>query len=248
MGLGPRETRRRRPDPGDHPGRPAPGQLRGSGRRLRQERRGPRRHAGRRLRLRRGGTVTPLAQAGNPRPRLFRLTQDQAVINRMGFNNEGLEPSPTACRQARRPPRRRRRGQYRGQQGRRRPDRGLRHRPDPPVGPVGLFHRQHLLAQHAGPARPADQGGAGGAAGPHRRNARPAEGGSAGRLSDLPEGRPRPGGRRGRGHRRDRGRKRPGRDHRQQHHDRPARDAEVAARARAAACPARRCWSRRRRC
>ena len=38
------------------------------------------------------GTVTPLAQAGNPRPRLFRLTQDQAVINRMGFNNEGLEP------------------------------------------------------------------------------------------------------------------------------------------------------------
>ncbi|TCS18027.1 quinone-dependent dihydroorotate dehydrogenase [Caulobacter sp. BK020] len=38
------------------------------------------------------GTVTPLAQAGNPRPRLFRLTQDQAVINRMGFNNAGLEP------------------------------------------------------------------------------------------------------------------------------------------------------------
>jgi dihydroorotate dehydrogenase len=37
------------------------------------------------------GTVTPLAQAGNPRPRLFRLTEDQAVINRMGFNNEGLE-------------------------------------------------------------------------------------------------------------------------------------------------------------
>ncbi len=37
------------------------------------------------------GTVTPLAQAGNPRPRLFRLSQDQAVINRMGFNNQGLE-------------------------------------------------------------------------------------------------------------------------------------------------------------
>lgn len=37
------------------------------------------------------GTVTPLPQAGNPRPRLFRLTPDQAVINRMGFNNEGLE-------------------------------------------------------------------------------------------------------------------------------------------------------------
>ncbi len=35
------------------------------------------------------GTVTPLAQAGNPKPRLFRLSEDQAVINRMGFNNEG---------------------------------------------------------------------------------------------------------------------------------------------------------------
>jgi dihydroorotate dehydrogenase len=37
------------------------------------------------------GTVTPEPQAGNPRPRLFRLTEDRAVINRMGFNNEGLE-------------------------------------------------------------------------------------------------------------------------------------------------------------
>ncbi|RST87084.1 quinone-dependent dihydroorotate dehydrogenase [Aquibium carbonis] len=35
------------------------------------------------------GTVTPRPQAGNPRPRIFRLTQDQAVINRLGFNNEG---------------------------------------------------------------------------------------------------------------------------------------------------------------
>jgi dihydroorotate dehydrogenase len=37
------------------------------------------------------GTVTPKPQAGNPRPRLFRLTEDRAVINRMGFNNEGVE-------------------------------------------------------------------------------------------------------------------------------------------------------------
>lgn len=37
------------------------------------------------------GTVTPLPQAGNPKPRLFRLWQDRAVINRMGFNNQGLE-------------------------------------------------------------------------------------------------------------------------------------------------------------
>ncbi|WP_106640497.1 quinone-dependent dihydroorotate dehydrogenase [Allosphingosinicella vermicomposti] len=35
------------------------------------------------------GTLTPRAQAGNPRPRLFRLVEDQAVINRMGFNNDG---------------------------------------------------------------------------------------------------------------------------------------------------------------
>ena len=35
------------------------------------------------------GTVTPLPQAGNPRPRLFRLPADEAVINRMGFNNDG---------------------------------------------------------------------------------------------------------------------------------------------------------------
>lgn len=37
------------------------------------------------------GTVTPQAQAGNPRPRLFRLTEDRAVINRLGFNNRGQE-------------------------------------------------------------------------------------------------------------------------------------------------------------
>ena len=37
------------------------------------------------------GTVTPLAQTGNPKPRMFRLPQAQALINRLGFNNEGLE-------------------------------------------------------------------------------------------------------------------------------------------------------------
>src|SRR6185312_801068 len=37
------------------------------------------------------GTVTPLPQTGNPRPRLFRLPEDGAVINRMGFNNRGME-------------------------------------------------------------------------------------------------------------------------------------------------------------
>ena len=46
------------------------------------------------------GSVTPRPQAGNPRPRLFRLPADQAVINRMGFNNDGL--AAVAARVARR--------------------------------------------------------------------------------------------------------------------------------------------------
>src|SRR3990167_1968117 len=37
------------------------------------------------------GTVTPLPQPGNPRPRLFRLPQAQGIINRMGFNNDGVD-------------------------------------------------------------------------------------------------------------------------------------------------------------
>lgn len=59
------------------------------------------------------GTVTPLPQEGNARPRLFRLPEDKALINRMGFNNEGLhviasrlkqwkeDHSPTSGKQAR---------------------------------------------------------------------------------------------------------------------------------------------------
>lgn len=47
------------------------------------------------------GAVTPRPQPGNPRPRLFRLTQDRAVINRFGFNNEGMEAARD--RLARRP-------------------------------------------------------------------------------------------------------------------------------------------------
>ncbi len=37
------------------------------------------------------GTVTPLKQYGNPKPRIFRLEDDQALINRLGFNNDGME-------------------------------------------------------------------------------------------------------------------------------------------------------------
>lgn len=37
------------------------------------------------------GTVTPEPQSGNPKPRLFRVTEDQGIINRMGFNNDGVK-------------------------------------------------------------------------------------------------------------------------------------------------------------
>ena len=41
------------------------------------------------------GTITPRAQAGNPKPRLFRLEADQGIINRLGFNNEGAAAAHT---------------------------------------------------------------------------------------------------------------------------------------------------------
>ena len=47
------------------------------------------------------GTVTPRPQPGNPRPRLFRIAQAQAVINRMGFNNEGVDRLVENVRRAR---------------------------------------------------------------------------------------------------------------------------------------------------
>ncbi|HUT49049.1 MAG TPA: quinone-dependent dihydroorotate dehydrogenase [Alphaproteobacteria bacterium] len=44
------------------------------------------------------GSITPRPQPGNPRPRLFRLTQDRAVINRYGFNSEGIEAAARRLR------------------------------------------------------------------------------------------------------------------------------------------------------
>jgi dihydroorotate dehydrogenase len=44
------------------------------------------------------GTVTAIPQEGNPRPRLFRLIPDQAVVNRMGFNNDGAEAAAVRLR------------------------------------------------------------------------------------------------------------------------------------------------------
>lgn len=48
------------------------------------------------------GTLTPLPQPGNPRPRIFRLIEDRAVINRLGFNNGGLTAALPRVRQAKR--------------------------------------------------------------------------------------------------------------------------------------------------
>lgn len=47
------------------------------------------------------GTVTPLPQPGNPRPRLFRLPQAEALINRFGFNNDGIDRFVARVRQSR---------------------------------------------------------------------------------------------------------------------------------------------------
>ncbi len=102
------------------------------------------------------GGVVPQAQPGNPRPRVFRLPEDGAVINRFGLNSEGL-----AVVRARLEARRGRRassGQYRGEQGGDRPHRRLRRRHAGPRGARRLHHRQRLLAQHAGPARPPGRG------------------------------------------------------------------------------------------
>src|SRR5213595_4236478 len=47
------------------------------------------------------GTVTPKAQAGNPKPRIFRLPEANALINRLGFNNDGLEAFVANVKRAR---------------------------------------------------------------------------------------------------------------------------------------------------
>lgn len=52
------------------------------------------------------GTVTPKPQPGNPRPRLFRLPSDRSLINRMGFNNEGVEAVATRLERVRQEQRR----------------------------------------------------------------------------------------------------------------------------------------------
>ena len=108
------------------------------------------------------GTVTPLPQAGNPPPRLFRLTDDRALINRLGFNNEGHEAVARPARPRGRGPESS--ASISAPTGQRGPDRRLCRRRAALRAARLLSHHQHLLAEHAGPARPAGARSAGGAA------------------------------------------------------------------------------------
>ena len=101
------------------------------------------------------GTVTPRPQPGNPRPRLFRLPAARALINRLGFNNEGVDRLVENVKRAR----------YRGvlghqhRQERRHAARARRRRL-PRLPAQGLSARelrdgQYLLAQYQEPARAA---------------------------------------------------------------------------------------------
>ncbi len=129
------------------------------------------------------GTLTPRPQAGNARPRLFRLREDGAVINRFGFNNQGYEksqdsPRPATGRSDRR--------QRRRQQGFGRPGRGLRPRGQNLRPPRRLRRHKRLFAEHARFARLAAPRDARrpfrpGRGGPRRDRARP-----AGRREDRP--------------------------------------------------------------
>ena len=127
------------------------------------------------------GTVTARAQPGNPRPRMFRLTADRALVNRMGFNNAGAAAAAARLARARGGPVV---GVNIGK---------TRAVPDADAAAdyaasaravaavAGLRGRQRQLAEHAGPARPAGRGPApagagGGALGARRGCSRAAQG------------------------------------------------------------------------
>ncbi len=118
------------------------------------------------------GTITPEPQVGNPQPRVFRLPEQRAIINRLGFNNGGhgaaWHGSSTASQQGYR------RGQYRREQGHRRQAGRLRKGDRYILRRRVVLRRQHLVAEYTGLARPAGacrarcavvagDGGAGGA-------------------------------------------------------------------------------------
>ena len=118
------------------------------------------------------GTVTPRPQEGNPRPRLFRLAEDRAVINRLGFNNLGQPAAFERLQQCskvhgvdRRQPRR--------EQGQQRPHRRLCRGCARDEPGRELSDDQHQLAQYAWAARAAGRRGARRVAGCGAGGARP---------------------------------------------------------------------------
>jgi dihydroorotate dehydrogenase len=103
------------------------------------------------------GAVTPRPQPGNPRPRLFRLAEDQAAINRFGFNNQGMEAVSNRLAAARGA------GIVGVNLG---ANKDAADRAAAPLRAGGFLHRQRLVAQYREAARPAGTRGAGCAAGP----------------------------------------------------------------------------------
>ena len=101
------------------------------------------------------GTVTPRPQPGNPKPRLFRLPESEALINRLGFNNEGVQHflvnAGRATWRGILGPQHRQELRHAERPRRRRLPRVSARR----VRARLLRRRQHLVAEHEGPARPA---------------------------------------------------------------------------------------------
>ena len=96
------------------------------------------------------GTVTPRPQPGNPRPRVFRLAADAALINRLGFNSGGLDG--LVARLGKRPRPGHRRDQSRQEPRQHRRGRGLCRGGAAHGGAGRLSGHQHLVAEHAGAA------------------------------------------------------------------------------------------------
>ncbi len=190
------------------------------------------------------GTVTAEPQPGNPKPRLVRLPPDRAVVNRMGFNNDGAEVDrPTAGRPVVLRPGR---GQHRQDEGRPRGRRrrGLREEHDAARAARRLPGRQRVVAEHARSPRPA-----GGREARAPAASRASTGGRGHRGARAAAGEDRPGPRRRRRARR----RRPGagdgpRRHRgHQHHHRAGRAGQPgrrrSRRPEAVGSRARRCGS-----
>ena len=155
--------RRRRGAPVTGDGADLPQRAR-AGRRLRQERRRHRRAGARWASGTSRSAPSPAEpQPGNAKPRLFRLTADRAVVNRMGFNNDGAEVVAATARRsevAARPRRSGARRQHRQDQGRARGRRGRGRATTRSQRPAARSARrlpggQRQLAQHARPAQPA---------------------------------------------------------------------------------------------